>query len=541
MHDSSHTQPATRTERINQGQISTGQTADQTADQSTGQATRRMNGQMTGINRTAALVIVASVALSAATQLWAEAADPILPELGNTAESDIGLLKEIGDDHVYTATEVVDAVNDTESGTTPDTSQQQTQDSTPATSSLPDTQAATSTTDQFTVWDKIRASEPLPITVNEAVKIREQQYIDEALWINKILRRSKPYLHYIVKSLDARGLPTDLAMIPAIESGFQPRAASLFAATGLWQIVPITAREIGLKRTSWLDERTDLRASTQAALDYISYLQAEFNGDWEHTLAAYNAGPGRVRGAIRKNKKLGKPTDFWSLELPPQTVEYVPKITAMVNLIRRDNTPLDLPDIPYEDAFVNVDVGTRISLDRAAALAEIKESELSLLNAGLIHGVTPPEGPHKLLLPKHAVASFMQNLDSAAPDTLYSLPAIHTVVAGDSLSTIARKYGVSTRRLKAMNGLTSAKILIGQKLAVLDAKHVLEKNRKSNNAPVGSLQYTIQKGDTLSEIAESFGVKMSDISTKSGANAINQVLIPGQKLTIHNSPGQNKS
>lgn len=480
-----------------------------------------------GVALRAALVLSLLIAPCVAFSQTAES-EPLLPELVNTDESDIALLKEITDDHVYSAQENAEAQR------TPDTEPD-------IASPLPDTQAVTSTSEDKTVWDRIRASEPMPLVTNEAVKTREQQYIKDALWINKILRRSKPYMHYIVKSLDARGLPLDLALIPAIESGFQPRAASLFAATGLWQIVPITAREIGLKRTSWIEERTDLRASTQAALDYLSYLQAEFNGDWEHTLAAYNAGPGRVRGAIRKNRKLGKPTDFWSLELPPQTVEYVPKITAMINLIRQDDTPLDLPDIPYRDAFVNVDVGTRISLDRAAALAAIEESELALLNAGLIHGVTPPQGPHKLLMPKHAVAAFMQNLESAALGSLYSLPAIHTVVAGDSLSTIARKYGVSIKRLKAMNGLSSAKILVGQKLAVLDVKHVLEADRTADASQVASLQYTIQKGDTLSEIAEAFGVRMSDITTRSGTAAAELVLIPGQKLNIRTGKNDNRS
>jgi len=291
-----------------------------------------------------------------------------------------------------------------------------------------------------TVWQQIIKSDRLPLTDNERVKFYVEQYQRESLWISKILHRGIPFLAHMVATLDQRFLPVELALLPAIESGYQPTAKSGGNAKGLWQIVPITAKEIGLAENAWFDGRGDVLASTTAAIDYLSYLNAEFDGDWELTLAAYNAGPGRIRAAIRENEKNGLPTDYWSLNLPLETINYVPKVIAMISLINMpDHGGLNLPDIAMEPAFESIDVGFRVSLERVAEIADIDLDLLRSLNAGLIHGVTAPQGPHYLLIPTGSGEQFQQAFSSIDRNTAISKPDTHNVASGDTISSIALK------------------------------------------------------------------------------------------------------
>ncbi len=435
----------------------------------------------------------------------------LLPSLGNTEETDKILRREVTDTHTFSPPVTVSTHESTKGAAGNEVSS--------------DAVAATRT-----VWDVIRASEPIEHDASAQLNAQRKQYLKDAWWVNKTLVRAKPYLYFITQKLAERHLPLDLALIPAVESGYQPYASSSLAALGLWQIVPITAREIGMKRNTWFDERGDLVQSTRAALDYLSYLNAEFNGNWVLTLAAYNAGPGRVKQAIRKNRKAGKPVDFWSLDLPPETRAYVPKFLALSELVReKPKSPLDLPPIQLKPTFETIDAGTRISLDKAAVLAGVPEKELRNLNAGLVHAVTPPKGPHKLRVPKRAAKRLLQNIGNAADNAnFFSLPRIHVVKAGDTLSSIALEYGISQRQLRDMNNLSGSKILLGQKLAVLDARA----GQLSSSDDGSIFSYTIRQGDTLSEIAERFNVRMADISFISGKNTQNRILIPGQKLKI---------
>ena len=423
-----------------------------------------------------------------------------IPILGNTAATDLGLMKEINDLQIFDP-----------------------QDPEPETrAALPDA------VDTGNIWDKIRSSRRVPLTVNAAVEEQKKRYITDKIWINRLLQRSSLYLQFIVNRLEARGLPLDLALLPAIESGFRPDANSPLNAAGLWQIVPLTAAEIGLKKNTWYDGRSDLVHSTRAALDYLSYLNAEFHGDWELTLAAYNAGPGRVKNALRKNLQADIAGDFWSLKLPRETREYLPKFTALVDLVRQQPfSPLELPDISTQAVLTQVDVGQRISLDRAAELAEMPYDELRKLNAGLLHAVTAPKGPHRVLLPSERVDTLRQNLGRSDRTNLYSMPRTHVVVAGDSVSTIAQLYGIKQKLLRELNQLQGDKILLGQKLAVLDSRAIDESPDNHE------LSYTIKRGDTLSEIAQKFNVSLADITFSSGGPAVDKILIPGKKLRIH--------
>lgn len=424
-----------------------------------------------------------------------------LPQLGNTRAGDRPLLEEIGDDHVHADDDVPGA---------------------PVAQTPPASDDA---------WTRIRESRRLDIPDNERVAAQVRTVADERLWISKILKRGEPYIGHIVEALDARYLPVELALLPAIESGFRPRARSGDEATGLWQFVPETADDIGLERTEWFDGRADIVASTTAAIDYLGYLNATFHGDWELTLAAYNAGLGRVRTAMKRNLDAGLPADFWSLRLPRETREYVPKLFALIDLLRNgDPKSLELASAPTGASFRSIDVGRRLNLERAARLGGVSLKTLRQLNAGLVHDVTPPDGPHTLYVPDDVADIMQQRLDQAGARALQSHPRTHTVVAGDTLSHIAYRYGVSEARLRTLNALQGETILIGQTLSVIASDPTA--------ATTSAESYVVTNGDTLSTIASRYDVPVDAIVRTDGSRPDGDMIFPGDKLLVLRSQGE---
>ena len=387
-------------------------------------------------------------------------------------------------------------------------------------------------------WQKIASSKRMPLHINPIIDVYKKNIEEEKWAYEKILKRATPFIAYIVERLEARGLPLDIALLPIIESGYQSHVKSENQAAGLWQIVPATAHEIGLKTTLWLDERADIVKSTRAALDYLSFINAEFDGNWEHTLAAYNAGPGRVRSAIRKNRKKGLATDFWSLQLPRETSRYVPQFIALSELIRQTPTPaIILPEVPAKPYLREVDTNTRISLDVAARLSGISEKQLRKYNGRLLFGVTPPSGPHKLHVPASVVEKLQKNLaaEILAGKRVYNLPDTHTVVAGDTLGSIAIQYGLSQRQLRQLNRMDTDLIKVGQRLQVLNLKGNVNSSLaagKERSGKTAVVAYVIKQGDTLSEIAQKFSVDIDQIKLENGDAPNAKRLRIGQKLQI---------
>lgn len=372
-------------------------------------------------------------------------------------------------------------------------------------------------------WDVVRQSRRISIPDNERIDFFRRQYHSEAYWVSKTLQRAKYFTGYIVESLDTRYLPAELALLPAIESGYRPDAYSKRDAAGLWQLIPTTAHEIGVSRTPWFDGRNDIRISTAAAMDYLSYLNAEFNGDWLLTLAAYNAGPGRVNREIKKNVLNSKATDFWSLELPKETRNYVPKFLALLAMLRHDKvTGLEIPSINQGAAFDVVTVDQQLSLTTVADLTGLKLADLKPLNTALTGEITPPDGPHTIYLPKGYERPFLEKLNSRQVRE-HSKPANrHTVAAGDTVIGIARKYGLSQARLMEINLLQGPDIQVGQRLYV--ANHI----PTDDNA----MQYTVATGDTLSDIAARFSVSVIDIRDEYGQVLTSDIIRPGEKLSV---------
>jgi membrane-bound lytic murein transglycosylase D len=280
------------------------------------------------------------------------------------------------------------------------------------------------------------------------------------------MQRGTPYLYHILSEINQRGLPTELALLPAVESAFDPFARSPQRAAGLWQFMPRTAGDMGLKQDAWYDGRLDVIAATAAALDYLTLLRQRFDGDWLLALAAYNAGPARVQRAIRHNRNNGKPVDFWHLQLPAETRDYVPKLLALRSLIAAPaRYGLALPAVTDTPYFSILDSGGPLDLEVAARLAGVSVDEIRRLNPALTRQTVRGGGSHRLLIPTKSAASFRTQLAGLAEQQRAHWIR-HRIRAGDTLSAIARRYRITVAHLRKFNQLPDYSIMAGDLLIV---------------------------------------------------------------------------
>ncbi len=336
-------------------------------------------------------------------------------------------------------------------------------------------------------------------------------------------------------------MPAELALLPAVESAFRPFAYSSGRAAGIWQFIPSTGRGFGLKQNWWYDGRRDVVASTRAALDYLKQLNRQFDGDWQLALAAYNSGAGTVRSAIRKNKRQGKPSDFWSLKLPKETKKYVPRLLAISEIFghpeKYNISLLTIPDEPY---FATVDIQSQLDLALAAQMAELSIQEIYQLNSGYNRWATDPEGPHQLHLPIEKADTFLTRL-SQLPDEKRVSWKRYKIRRGDSLSVIAKKHGTTAKLLKQVNKLSDSKIRAGKHLLIPVATKQLDlyafsasqrKARTQNKPRKGSKQhYMVRNGDSLWEIAKTHKVSHRKLAKWNGMAPADPIR-PGQKLVL---------
>lgn len=250
------------------------------------------------------------------------------------------------------------------------------------------------------LWDRVRYGESLGVTHHERVERAMRALKRDGDYLTDLTKRAQPYLHLIIEELERNGLPAELALLPEVESRYNPHAVSPKSATGMWQFMPYTGIEMGLKQNSWYDGRNDILASTRGAIAYLRQLHRELGGDWALALAGYNAGPGRVRAAQRANKAAGKPVDFWSLNLPTETENYVPKLLAIAKLVREhDALGLKMPEVANRPRVEVVESKQQIDLAQAARTCGVTVTQLKRLNPGLKRGKTLPSGPHLVLVP----------------------------------------------------------------------------------------------------------------------------------------------
>jgi membrane-bound lytic murein transglycosylase D len=298
---------------------------------------------------------------------------------------------------------------------------------------------------------------------------------------------AKPYLYHIVTQLEARGMPLEIALLPILESSFEPYAYSNSRAAGLWQFVPGTGARFGLKQDWWYDGRRDIVESTRAALDYLQYLHDEFNGDWLIAIAAYDCGEGTVKRAIAKNRAARRPLDFWSLPLPTETRIYIPKLLAMQRLIATpERFAVAFSPIANQPYFTRVATQGQIDMKLAAQLAGMTAEELYELNPAFHRWATDPAGPHFLLLPVDRSAVFVQNLSQLSAEQRIGV-AHYTVRKGDSVASVARRFDTSVTAVRDLNAIPAGPIAVGSDLRVppsvesLPPKVILAASRVDRN------------------------------------------------------------
>lgn len=326
---------------------------------------------------------------------------------------------------------------------------------------------------QHNLWSDIADHEKLYAQENQAlVKKSIRWFLKRPSYLTELTENATPYLYYIFEATQKRHMPAEIALLPMIESNYNPFLYSKRGATGLWQLMPGTASGFGLTINWWYDGRRDVVASTNAALNYLAYLHHQF-GDWMLAIAAYNAGEGTVQTAIAQNRKLGKSTHFWALSLPPETQTYLPKLLALSALLAHaKHYHIGLPHIPNKPYFQSIVLHRQIDLNHVAQYANTPLKNIRALNPGFRRWATLPHHTYALLIPEKQLAVFKQRLSHQA----HTKPTIwqhHTISPGESLYVIARHYHTSVDLIARVNNLTNSDIRPKQQLLIPLAYHHL--------------------------------------------------------------------
>ena len=390
------------------------------------------------------------------------------------------------------------------------------------------------------LWQRLRAGMSIERIENERIAQEIEWYRTHPQYLRRVTDRARLYLAFIVAEAEARGLPTELALLPIVESAFQPYARSPAGAIGIWQFIPATGQRFGLRRSHWYDGRRDILDSTRAAFDYLSYLHQSLGHDWLLAIAGYNAGEGNVRRALRHTRASSSPSDFFSLDLPAETEAYVPRLLAVSALVAEpERYGVTLDPIDQSPYFEVVDTPSQIDLSKAAQMAGVPLNELMLLNPGFMRHATDPEGPHRLVLPSEAVDLFKDSLQ-AAPGELKPAFARHVVRRGDTLTSIAKRYATTVAEIRANNDLDAGKLAVGRSIDIppgLDSvamaglsAEVREGMRRARGDETRTV-YRVRRGDSLWLIARRHGTTVAKVRRW---NRLRQghLLRPGQRLVL---------
>ncbi len=369
------------------------------------------------------------------------------------------------------------------------------------------------------MWDVLRRE----MQINHAVTQPEVQ--TQIRWLVahpsylKQLVKSEPYIYHIVTEIRKRNLPGELALLPMIESAYNPFAYSGVGAAGLWQLMPRTGGDLGLKQDWWFDARRSIRPSTDAALNYLAYLHHYFHGDWILAMAAYDSGEGTVARSIKNSGQNPRKVNFWQLGLPRETRAYVPRLLALAEVIKNPNYyHVHLPDIAHTPYFQEVNIGSQIDLNNAAKLAGISYKDLIQLNPGYNRWATPPYKPYKLLIPTAKVARFNHNLSLLPEEKRVSLTR-HKVGRGENIYSIARLYFTTPTLIHQLNRLKTDKLKTGQNILIPNAKHVPAFAKKTVspvvNKPISyqniKVIHIVQKGETVATLEKKYATTASKI------------------------------
>ena len=397
----------------------------------------------------------------------------------------------------------------------------------------PSASAATSPGD---LWDRIRNGFAMAEFDSQEVRDSEDFYVSHPEYMQRIFQRSKRYLFHIVEEVERRGMPAEIALLPIIESAFNPLAYSSGHASGIWQLIPSTAKTLGLKQNWWYDGRRDIIAATSAALNYLQKLHRIF-GDWELVLASYNWGEGAVERSLTKNRRGGLPADFRSISLPPETQNYVPRLIAIKNIIANPAIfGIELESVPNQPYFEKVVATRHMDIKLAAKLADISMDEFNALNPAHNRPVINADGPRTLLFPVDKVEIFAMNLQNHGKP-LISWQA-YQAKKGETAELIAERCGISVGRLREINDIELHETIIpGQVLLVPrngtiagTSISVMSNKPLRLKVPLDSFIYEVRKGDALHRIAKQHGVTVGQIKSWNRANT--DRLSVGQKLIL---------
>jgi len=366
------------------------------------------------------------------------------------------------------------------------------------------------------IWERIVKGYAVADIEGPLVEKWERYYADRPDYVARMVDRSRRYLYHIINEIDQRGMPADIALLPMVESAFNPLAHSVARAAGIWQFIPSTGRQYGLDQNFWFDSRRDVIAATDKALDYLQRLYGMF-GDWQLALAAYNWGEGNVARALAKNRARNRPDDYVSLDMPDETRNYLPKLQAIKNIIRDPEryglVLADIPDAPY---FVAVRVDRKIDVRKAAELAELTEDEFLALNPQHNRPVIAGADEFTILLPIDNAEIFVAKLD------LHDQPLVswqaYRVKEGESFAQVAAKFGLPAETLRTINGLGPRTRIHGGHLLLVPAERPSSAADDSltqaifTAVPQGRTFYhTVRRGETLSSIARRYGVSTADL------------------------------
>ncbi|MDX1496870.1 MAG: transglycosylase SLT domain-containing protein [Salinisphaeraceae bacterium] len=376
------------------------------------------------------------------------------------------------------------------------------------------------------------------------------------------LKRSEPYLWEIIEQVEARGMPLEIALLPAIETRFNPKAVSPRGAAGLWQFIGSTGELYGLEQSYWQDARLDTVASTRAALDYLTYLHGRYD-DWLLALAAYNAGEARVMRAIKRNRKAGKPADYWHIKLPKETRQYVPRLLGLAHFIKNaDDYGFPLPRVADANEFTVVKLKHQLDLTLAAELAGMPLNDVLLYNPALKHWTTGPQGRYQLILPKEPGNKLRTALNALDANDWMTWQR-YRIRKGDTIGEIAQRYGTTTEIIKRANDLKGNYLRAGNSLLLPVPRHTgqliaanipvpIALSKTENPLPAQTAQlatshaepglykaragthkirYQIQTGDTLSAIAKAYNVSVDALAGWNNMKTT-ATLRSGRMLTI---------
>ncbi|MCF2857348.1 transglycosylase SLT domain-containing protein [Pseudoalteromonas sp. SMS1] len=387
------------------------------------------------------------------------------------------------------------------------------------------------------LWQHIALNLQFELSPHPRLKKRIDWYLSQPQYLIKVNTRAAPYLYHIVKKVEQQKLPLELALLPFVESDFRPHAVSKQHAVGAWQLVDATAYHFGLQSNDWYDGRKDVLAATDAALAYLKYLHKTFNGNWLHAIAAYNSGEGRVKSAIKKNRKARKNTHYWHLSLPKETSEYVPKLLALSYLLQHPETGFKRPTLPNQATTTILDVGQEFNFGILANLLQINKQQLHALNPGYLRHQSPTDGPHKVLVPLTEKAL----MQSAFYREQFSRR--YTVKQNDTLYGIARRFSTSVNKIKQLNDKQSNLIIVGERILINQANidrsltvdyqisPYLQQQVPTQQATIEH-HHTIESGDSLWELSLFYKVPLKDLLDWNNLQAAS-ILSPGNVLILH--------